>query len=145
LDEDAEEFIVSWAREHPIHQALTLVVHLRQPHQEINGARLIADSIHHYFDYKATLNRREFHRLMTEGWVSLVIGLSFLGVCSVIAQALHPDLGPLAGFAREGLTIIGWVAMWRPLDTYLYRWWPVYELGLVYRKLSAMPIEVKVP
>jgi hypothetical protein len=24
--------------------------------------------------------------------------------------------------AREGLTILGWVALWRPLEVYLYRW-----------------------
>jgi hypothetical protein len=34
--------------------------------------------------------------------------------------------------------------MWRPLDIYLYRWWPVREMGRIYRKLSAIPIEVNV-
>ena len=26
---------------------------------------------------------------------------------------------------REGLLIVGWVAMWRPLEVFLYDWWPI--------------------
>lgn len=142
LDDDAEEFIVSWAREHPPGQPVQLVVHL--PHSNGNGAEaaLIRDSIHHYFDYKAELNRRDFERLMREAWISLLIGMSFLGLCAVGVQALSHRSGAWPGMIREGLTISGWVAMWRPLDLYLYRWWPVSELGRIYRKLSEMPIEV---
>jgi len=44
---------------------------------------------------------------------------------------------------REGLVIIGWVAMWRPLDIYLYRWWPRYRLGKIYHRLSTMPVEIR--
>jgi hypothetical protein len=44
---------------------------------------------------------------------------------------------------REGLTIIGWVAMWKPLDIYLYRWWPLLALRHLYQKLAQMPVEVR--
>ena len=30
-----------------------------------------------------------------------------------------------AGVARESLLIGGWVAMWRPLEVFLYDWWPI--------------------
>jgi len=145
LDDDAEEFIVSWAREHPVRQPIRLIVHLGQTSGDADNAQLITDSIHHYFDYKATLNRREFRQLMTEGWVSLIIGLSFLALCTLLAQTIAPKFGHLASMAREGLTIMGWVAMWTPLDIDLYRWWPIFELGRVYRKLSQIPIEVSLP
>lgn len=144
LDHDAEEFIVSWAQEHPIHKPVRLVVHLRQPSGSGDAARLITDSIHHYFSYRAGLNRHEFRRLMHEGWISLLIGLAFLAVCVLASQTVAPRFGNLHPIIAEGLTIIGWVAMWRPLDIYLYRWWPVRELGRIYRKLSVIPIEVSV-
>lgn len=143
LDHDAEEFIVSWAQEHPVDLPMVLVVHLRQPCDE-HDPGVITESIHHYFDYKADLNRRDFRRLMQEGWFSLLIGLAFLVTCVVAAQTLAPRFGNLHAIIQEGLTIIGWVAMWRPLDIYLYRWWPVQRLGRVYRKLSTIPIEVNV-
>jgi hypothetical protein len=43
---------------------------------------------------------------------------------------------------RESLTIAGWVAMWRPMQTYLYDWWPVRRRSCIYTKLSHMPVEV---
>jgi hypothetical protein len=46
---------------------------------------------------------------------------------------------------EEGLTIIGWVAMWRPIDIYLYRWWPLRRLGRYYRKLAEIPVKVRLP
>jgi hypothetical protein len=46
--------------------------------------------------------------------------------------------------AREGLTISGWVAMWKPIDIYLYRWWPPLRLKRLYRKLSESDVEVRV-
>ncbi|MEQ1843458.1 MAG: hypothetical protein ABL994_23875 [Verrucomicrobiales bacterium] len=144
LDEDAEEFIVSWAREHPVHQPFKLVVHLRE-RTGSGDVQLITDSIHHYYEYKATLNRREFRQLMGQGWISLCIGLGFLALCTVMAQTLAPRFGAFHSIVQEGLTIIGWVAMWRPLEIYLYRWWPVTDLGRIYRKLSAIPIEVHLP
>jgi len=32
--------------------------------------------------------------------------------------------------------------MWRPMQIYLYDWWPVRQRGRVYAKLSQMPVEV---
>jgi hypothetical protein len=32
--------------------------------------------------------------------------------------------------------------MWRPMQIYLYDWWPLRRKGQIYRKLSLMPVEV---
>ena len=45
--------------------------------------------------------------------------------------------------ARESLTIAGWVAMWRPMQIYLYDWWPLRRHGKLYVKLSRMKVEVR--
>ena len=42
---------------------------------------------------------------------------------------------------RESLVIGGWVAMWRPLEIYLYDWWP-RRIGRIYEKLSRVPVEI---
>ena len=59
------------------------------------------------------------------------------------AQAIHAEFGQFQSIIQEGLIILGWVAMWRPLDIYLYRWWPIYRLGKIYEKLSTMPVEIR--
>ena len=46
-------------------------------------------------------------------------------------------------FARESLTIAGWVAMWRPMQIFLYDWWPLRHLGKIYENLSRMPVELR--
>lgn len=144
LDQDAEEFIVSWAQEHPKHHDLKLLVHLAKDPGDVASARqLVASSIAHYFNYRAAMTLHELKRLMREGRMSLAIGLLFLGLCQFTATFLVPGSGSWQIMAREGLTIIGWVAMWKPLDICLYRWWPLLALRNLYQRLSRMSVEVR--
>jgi hypothetical protein len=32
--------------------------------------------------------------------------------------------------------------MWRPMQIYLYDWWPLLRLSRIYNKLSPMPVEL---
>jgi len=145
LDADAEEFIVSWALEYPRRQALRLVVYLARAPAEADAATTIAQAVRHYFAYRAGLNRREFAQLMRQGRTSLVVGLSFLVVCFAAAQLVgRAGSSPWHNIVRESLTIGGWVAMWRPLQIYLYDWWPLRHRGAIYRKLGEMEVEVRV-
>ena len=145
LDADAEEFIISWALEHPGAPRLKLVVHLARAPAEGDPTRMVRDAVHHYFAYRARLNWLEFKQLMRQGRTALIVGFSFLAVCFGLGQFVV-TLGPgnWHELLREGLTIIGWVAMWRPLQIYLYDWWPLRRRGLVFRKLSVMDVEVQV-
>ena len=80
---------------------------------------------------------------MKEGRRCLAIGLFFLLGCLVMSHALTGRAaGPFLNLTRESLTIAGWVAMWRPMQIYLYDWWPLRRRGRVYEKLSRMPVEV---
>jgi len=73
------------------------------------------------------------------------VGLSFLVGCFVIGQFIgRTGTGTWHDLARESLTIGGWVAMWRPLQIYLYEWWPLRHRGAIYRKLSAMDVELRI-
>ena len=156
LDHDAEEFIVSWAQEHPRDDDLQLVIHLAKTPAE--GAK-VQDSVQHYFAYRSDMLWREFRQLMKQGRASLGVGLLFLGLCQFIIlfvlphggewdaiyQELLPPLFKKAfSFIREGLTILGWVAMWRPLEIYLYRWWPLLSKRKLYQRLAHMAVEIKV-
>ncbi len=142
LDHDAEEFIVSWAQEFPSAAPVKLRIYLEQwPTEDPN--ELIRQAIHNYFANRAELTKLEFHRMMKQGRTSLFIGLVFLFACLAIIQTLlHGAAGTWAGALREGLTIAGWVAMWRPMQIYLYDWWPLRHRGQTYTKLSHMPVEV---
>jgi hypothetical protein len=143
FDADAEEFIISWALEYPRTQRLKLVVYLARAPADGDAATMIRQAVHNYFAYRAELNWREFKQLMRQGRTSLIVGLSFLIGCFVIGQFVGRT-GTWHELTRESLTIGGWVAMWRPLQIYLYDWWPLRRRGAIYRKLSVMDVEVKI-
>jgi hypothetical protein len=50
--------------------------------------------------------------------------------------------GTWAAVLRESLTIAGWVVMWRPMQIYLYDWWPLHRRGQIYAELNDMQVEV---
>jgi hypothetical protein len=104
----------------------------------------VTDAIHNYFTYRIRLNEMEFKRLMKQGRTSLLVGLSFLLACLGAIELFGlRDPGTFGSFVAEGLLIAGWVAMWKPMEIYLYDWWPVRRRGRIFEKLSRIPIEVR--
>jgi hypothetical protein len=141
LDHDAEEFIVSWARELRIQgrKELRLRVVLHQA-EDPAVTELVRQSVRHYFAYRAEVTRRELHGLLREGRAALVIGLTFLAA-TLALRGLLPHAG-WGDWVREGLMIGGWVALWKPIDIHLYRWWPLRAQVRLQARLSACPVEV---
>ena len=143
LDADAEEFIVSWARELPHHGELELVIHLATPPEPARAAGA-EEAVRHYFASRAEIKRRELRQLFRRGRASLSIGVLFLAGCFGLGVLLRPILP--AGwneFVELGLHIVGWVAMWRPLEIYLYDWWPVRSDLRLYERLARMPVRLQ--
>jgi hypothetical protein len=144
LDADAEEFIVGWAMEYSRHAPLRLIVHLSSALEPSETEDSIRAAINHYFAYRADVIGREFRLLMRQGRLSLLIGILFLGTCLAVARLIgtHWD-STAASLLRESLAIGGWVAMWKPLEIYLYGWWPLLRRRRVYERLSRMPVEIR--
>jgi len=140
LDHDAEEFILSWAREHEKGSELLIRIVLRQP-EDTSTSRHVIDSIHHYFETQATLSDRELKELFREGRISLLIGLAFVAATKTVSSFIPPE-AVWAGFVSEGMIICGWVALWKPIEIHLYSWWPLRAHGNLLRRLSKCPVEV---
>jgi hypothetical protein len=142
LDHDAEEFIVSWAQEFPPKAPIKLRIYLEQWPTD-DARELVRTAVHNYFAYRAKITRLEFKRLLRQGRTSLIIGLLFLAACLLLIKMfLGPGTGTWSAVMRESLTIAGWVAMWRPMQIYLYDWWPLLRRSRIYAKLSQMPVEL---
>lgn len=141
LDADAEEFIVSWARELAPRDELELVIHLAS--RPTDSETEVEGAVRHYFSERARMKALEFRTLMRHGRTSLLVGLLFLSSCLFASHLLAQlGTGTLAAVLRESLSIAGWVAMWRPLQTYLYDWWPLLEERRVAERLSRMRVQV---
>ena len=86
----------------------------------------------------------ELKELFRIGRISLAIGLCVLAACSMAGRLVSGLLGPgyLGGFFGEGLIILGWVANWRPIQIFLYDWWPLVRRRKLLRRLAKATIEI---
>ena len=144
LDVDAEEFITGWARELPRDKPLALLVHLDQPVVQSREGPSLRDAVHSYFKHRAEMSGQRLRELLRLGRTSLVIGVFFLATCLLIGDwVTHLFPGRRAAeIVRESLTIGGWVAMWRPLEIFLYSWWPILRERRMQDRLSRMPVRI---
>ncbi|WP_247828979.1 hypothetical protein [Arthrobacter antioxidans] len=60
--------------------------------------------------------------------MELIFGLLFLALCLVLSSSVAAlVVGPawLNQFIVEGLIIVGWIALWHPIDLLLFERWPL--------------------
>jgi hypothetical protein len=145
LDKDAEEFIVSWARELPQNQPIKIVVHLPSSEAPKPEARDLPHVLKRYFTYRAQVVSHDLNEHFRIGRRALLVGLVALAFCVILSQAAAVNLTPptFARLIEEGLIILGWVANWRPLEIFLYDWWPLVRQRNLYRRLSNAEIVLK--
>jgi len=145
LDSDAESYIVDMVQDFPLATPMKLLIHL--PAQECHGEHIasIPEAIRNYFSYRAHYTDMNLRFMLLQGRTSQLIGLLFLFGC-LAAHALlitTLDTALIRDIAEEGLLIWGWVAMWRPIQIYLYDWWPIRRMRRTCDKIRVIPIEVR--
>ena len=143
LDNDAEAYIVEAVEELHVNTPMQLRIYLPPEEVASEQAQDLAEAIHHYFAYRGTTTGRALRSKLQQGRISLVIGLVFLVACLTTRTALHHYLaGTLRELIDEGLLIIGWVSMWRPVQIFLYDWWPIRYRQRVHEKLSQIEVSL---
>jgi hypothetical protein len=97
-----------------------------------------------HFGYRARRIGGDMQELFAFGRLSLVIGLGVLTLCVVAARSALAVIGDanLARVVSEGLLILGWVANWRPIELFLYDWWPIMRRRRLYQRLAAASVEL---
>jgi hypothetical protein len=146
LDQEAEDYIVSWAREEPSHKPLAICIHLAKSESERDEANKLAPALNNFFIYRADMADRELRELFRYGRIASLIGLMVLSVCLFASHQLPALLGDgaLVKLAQESLIILGWVAQWEPLEVALYDWLPIQRRRNLYRRLAAAQVQIKV-
>ena len=110
--------------------------------QEIAQSRAIIALIRH--GHLGIIGRRmQVRTILRRGRRSLLIGLAFLIVCLISRELLPLPETPIDRILRESLLIVGWVAMWGPLDVFLYGWWPIAGRRRMFARLASIDVEVK--
>jgi hypothetical protein len=107
-------------------------------------AAILRDAIRRYFSQRAMSSRQRLHHLFRLGRTSLLIGITCLAGTLLLGDAIASALGRshLGELIRESLLIGGWVSMWRPMEVFLYDWWPIRLEARLFDRLSAMPVRI---
>jgi hypothetical protein len=145
LADEAEDYIVSWAREMPSNRPFKIVVHIPDNESQKRASRDLVEAFNRYFAGRAVVVQRDLNELFRIGRRSLVIGASILAACFLLAHLAGSYLTETAfkRLAEESFLILGWVANWRPLEIFLYDWWPLAHRRDLYDRLSVATVELK--
>lgn len=133
-----------WARELPRSGPIKIVVHIPAEEARSTEAQGLNKAIQSYFHGRVravSLYLKERFRI---GRLSLMIGIGVLALCMLTSQAVrrNPSFGSMAPFLEESLVILGWVANWRPIEIFLYDWWPIVRHRNLLRRLSEAEVRI---
>ena len=142
LDPQAAQYILDGAKELIEHKFVKIVLHFPEPPNK-DEAQDIVRAIHHYFHYRATKLKQQRHQLLRIGRRALLVGLTFMSLCSTIAWSMADVTEIWLKLWREGIIILGWVAMWRPMEIFLYEWWPLLQEQRVCEKLVHIAVDIR--
>jgi hypothetical protein len=83
-------------------------------------------------------------RLFRTGRISLLIGLLFVAVAIIVGESIGALISRerVATLVHESLVIGGWVALWRPIEIFLYDWWPIRDEARLYDRLGEMEVSL---
>jgi hypothetical protein len=142
LDAEAAQYLVDAMRELHGHRHVKIIVHVPDAH-DARTQQEIREAIHNFFCYREQAARFDVHKALRLGRASLGVGLLFLAACVTVAQLLLTGDSVAMKTLHEGFLIIGWVAMWKPLEILLYEWWPPLRDAHLYRRISELAVEIR--
>lgn len=123
---------------------MKLRIFIRDGSDQVVEQNILFDAIRAHFIYESRLARAKLRERLKVGRWFFVIGLVALFLCLSISQFLSSmeSSSKIWSIAEEGFIIIGWVAMWRPVEVFLYDWWPLRKQRLFLEKLSQIDVEI---
>jgi len=144
LDPEVVDYIVAWAQEVAPSAVLQLVVSVQRAAVTAQSTDLISDAMHASFQRRAQAKRRALRKLLREGRISLVIGILFLAAAIFVSDFVSGLISNenYAWLVQESVVIGGWVALWHPINIFLYDWWPIHSEQRLFERLSRMPVRL---
>lgn len=147
LNATAAQYIASQAWYAPRRHRFVIALSIRgKPAPPRETARL-QEVVRVHFTRLATSEHQNLRQLIRTGLISLAIGLCVLAICTALSRVVDnsslPD-GWREG-VRDGISVFGWVANWRPAQILFYDWWPVRGTRDLYRRLQVASVEPGTP
>jgi hypothetical protein len=142
LDAQAEAYIVESAQELPRNAPIRIELHLPAAELTTPAAAQSAEGIARYFEGRARAETLALRALFRDGRAALALGLAVLAACLSAAVLVGGGEGSLGRILQESLVIVGWVALWRPAEIFLYDWLPIVRRRGLFRRLAAADVRM---
>jgi hypothetical protein len=144
IDQEAERYIVALASELDPKSSITLAVSFTHSLTNSSATQLIPAAFKNYFNYRADQAKLEIHELLRIGWRSLTVGSLVLLASLFVSNFILRTMGtsPFGALLAESFVILGWVANWRPLEIFLYDWWPIARKRRLLLRLAKATVEI---
>ncbi|WP_439572272.1 hypothetical protein [Phreatobacter sp.] len=142
LNTTAAQYIASQAWYAPRSDLFVVELSLRGKPASKKDAAKVEVVVRQHFTRLAANEQINFRKLLRTGVISLAIGLCVLAFCTALSRVV--DNSPLPDGWREGLrdgiSVFGWVANWRPAQILFYDWWPLKRNRNLYRRLATADV-----
>ena len=141
LDPEAAEFIEGEFSEKLSAGEWHLHVHAQAG---MTLAQDLQPAVEHYYERLASSARRHLRDEMRLGQLALLGGVTIFLV-SMTIRGLAAGLfhGGAPRILDEGLIILAWLALWRPAESLVYGWVPLYRKRRLYERLAAIRVSVR--
>ena len=139
LDRAAEAYLLECAEDAPGDEPLRLRVCV--PPALVAREAEVAEAVHSHFGWlwaradKRRAARARMHRFAM--LLGVVVLLAALGLRGLFAEG-----GGIAEVLREGLLILGWVAMWRPVEWVLFDTWEYRQRRSALKRLATAEVRL---
>jgi len=145
LDPDVEKYIFESVEELGVAKK-RIAIYCRNEcninEKNINNDRLkIAETgIKQYFNYRYDYYRGHLKNKIYQAISSIILGTVFLFLYVFFSNLHTKDM--TIGVLEEGLLIIGWVALWKPIEILLYDWRVEFNKYKIYNEIVKTKINI---
>jgi len=143
LDDDAADYLIASVEELPNRQPFALTVWVAEPLPPDITADTILESIARHFDHALAQSKRRMKKRLRRARWMLAVGLAALAAVIVATNAARSEPGTLGYILSEGLTILAWVILWRPLEILLFDWPPYLDEKRCLARIRGAPLAIR--
>ena len=138
LDRNVDAYLIESAAEYSVGTPLKVVIYA--PAELAVQISDIERAIHAHFALATQQAERRHRRRRGVGRLALFAGLAILVLALSLRSWLKSVSNPFAEAFSEGLMILAWVALWRPIETIGFDSWEAMQQRRLLAKLAQVPV-----
>ena len=138
LGRDAHAYLVESAGEYAAREPITIAIHA--PLALAAHLDDITAGIHAHYALAHTQAERRHRRRRRIGRLSLVAGVATLAAALLLRIEVERIGGSLGYVLAEGLLILAWVSLWRPIEMIGFDSWESRDERRLLAKLARVPV-----